>query len=225
MDDARARSAILAVLAVIGGWIQFAPFWHPLTNWLDAGRAHARRSRSRRTAQEALSSVLAVALGLAGHRGRLGDLRHRPRSPCRAAARVQRALEHKLYFDEAYDAVFYRPAAALATSAARATSRSPSSSRPAPTSARPRSTPAARRPPPPDRPAAHVRLLPRHRHGRARDRLPAGAMTVSRLHLAPHLAADRRGDRRVGAAALALRDRRARGARLAARGRHLDRAG
>ncbi len=34
---------ILAVLAVIGGWIQFAPFWHPLTNWLASGRAHARR--------------------------------------------------------------------------------------------------------------------------------------------------------------------------------------
>jgi len=28
---------------------------------------------------------------------------------------VQRALEHKLYFDEAYDAVFFKPAAALAT--------------------------------------------------------------------------------------------------------------
>src|SRR5205814_879076 len=25
---------ILAVLAVVGGWIQFSPFWHPLTNWL-----------------------------------------------------------------------------------------------------------------------------------------------------------------------------------------------
>jgi NADH-quinone oxidoreductase subunit L len=30
-------------------------------------------------------------------------------------ARVQRALEHKLYFDEAYDAIFYRPAAAFAS--------------------------------------------------------------------------------------------------------------
>jgi NADH-quinone oxidoreductase subunit L len=28
---------------------------------------------------------------------------------------VQRTLEHKFYFDEAYDAVFYKPAAALAT--------------------------------------------------------------------------------------------------------------
>jgi len=29
-------------------------------------------------------------------------------------ASVQRALEHKLYFDEAYDALFYRPAARFA---------------------------------------------------------------------------------------------------------------
>ena len=36
-------------------------------------------------------------------------------SPCRGSPRVQRALEHKLYFDEAYDAIFYRPAAAFAT--------------------------------------------------------------------------------------------------------------
>ena len=34
-------------------------------------------------------------------------------------------------------------------------------------------------PPAPDRPAAHLRLLPRHRHGRPGGRLPAGAMTVS----------------------------------------------
>ena len=36
-------SAILAVLAVVGGWIQFAPFWHPLTNWLDPVARNARR--------------------------------------------------------------------------------------------------------------------------------------------------------------------------------------
>ena len=35
------------------------------------------------------------------------------------AAALQRALEHKLYFDEAYDALFYRPAAAFATSLRR----------------------------------------------------------------------------------------------------------
>jgi NADH-quinone oxidoreductase subunit L len=32
---------------------------------------------------------------------------------------VQRVLEHKLYFDELYDAVFYRPAVLLATGLTR----------------------------------------------------------------------------------------------------------
>jgi NADH-quinone oxidoreductase subunit L len=105
--------AILTVLAVIGGWIQFEPFWHPLTDWL-APVAPTLGVAEPSVWQEALSSVLAVALGLSGiavawamyGTGRLAV----PRFP-----RVQRALEHKLYFDEAYDAVFYRPAAAAAS--------------------------------------------------------------------------------------------------------------
>jgi NADH-quinone oxidoreductase subunit L len=104
---------ILAVLAVIGGWIQFAPFWHPLTNWL-APVAPTLAAAEPSNWQEALSSVLAVVLGLAGmavawamySTGRIAV----PQFP-----RVQRALEHKLYFDEAYDAIFYRPVAAFAS--------------------------------------------------------------------------------------------------------------
>jgi NADH-quinone oxidoreductase subunit L len=105
--------AILAVLAAIGGWIQFAPLWHPLTDWL-APVAPTLGAAEPSDWQEALSSILAVGLGLAGMAvawamygtGRIAVPRF---------ARVQRALEHKLYFDEAYDAVFYRPAAAFAS--------------------------------------------------------------------------------------------------------------
>ena len=104
--------AILAVLAVVGGWIQFSPFWHPLTNWLEPVAATLGVAEPTNW-QEALSSILAVALGLAGMavawavygRGTLAV----PALPA-----VRRALEHKLYFDEAYDAVFTRPAAAFA---------------------------------------------------------------------------------------------------------------
>ena len=103
---------ILAVLAVIGGWIQFAPFWHPLTNWLEPV-ARTLAVAEPKSWQEALSSVLAVALGLAGmgvawavySDGRLAV----PRLPA-----LQRVLEHKFYFDEAYDRLFYKPAVALA---------------------------------------------------------------------------------------------------------------
>ena len=27
--------AILAALALVGGWLQWAPLWHPVTTWLD----------------------------------------------------------------------------------------------------------------------------------------------------------------------------------------------
>jgi NADH-quinone oxidoreductase subunit L len=103
---------ILAVLAAIGGWIQFAPFWHPLTNWLEPV-ARTLGVAEPKSWQEALSSVLAVLLGLAGigvawamyGTGRVAV----PRLPA-----LQRALEHKLYFDETYDRLFYAPAVALA---------------------------------------------------------------------------------------------------------------
>jgi NADH-quinone oxidoreductase subunit L len=101
----------LAVLAVIGGWIQFSPLWHPLTNWLDPV-ASTLGIAEPSSWQDALSSLLAVALGLAGigvawamyGTGRVAV----PRRPA-----LQRALEHKLYFDEAYDRLFYRPTVAL----------------------------------------------------------------------------------------------------------------
>ncbi|HET8894326.1 MAG TPA: NADH-quinone oxidoreductase subunit L [Gaiellaceae bacterium] len=103
---------ILAVLAVVGGWIQLSPWWHPVTSWLSPVAATLGVAEPPKS-QEVLASVLAVALGLAGvalayalyGQNRLAV----PRLPG-----VQRALEHKLYFDEAYDALFFRPAAALA---------------------------------------------------------------------------------------------------------------
>ena len=102
---------ILTVLAVVGGWIQFSPLWHPLTNWLDPV-AHTLGIAEPSNWQDALSSALAVLLGLAGiglawamyGTGRVAV----PRRPA-----LQRALEHKLYFDEAYDRLFYQPTVGL----------------------------------------------------------------------------------------------------------------
>ena len=108
---------ILAVLAIVGGWIQFSPFWHPVTSWLSPVAATLGVAEPTNT-QEAVASVLAILLGLAGVAvayALYGQKRFAvPRFPA-----VQRALEHKLYFDEAYDALFYRPAAALAASLRR----------------------------------------------------------------------------------------------------------
>jgi NADH-quinone oxidoreductase subunit L len=103
--------AILAVLALVGGWIQFAPLWHPITNWLEPA---ARPLIEARSWQEWTSSGIALALGLAGIG--LAWLLYGARKPrpIPRLAFAQRALEHKLYFDEAYDLAFYRPAAWLA---------------------------------------------------------------------------------------------------------------
>src|SRR5438105_5388660 len=98
--------AILAVLALVGGWIQFAPFWHPITTWLEPA---ARPLVEPRSWQEWTSSGIALALGLAGiGLAWLFYGARRPRPVPRVAA-VERALVHKLYVDEAYDAAFYRP--------------------------------------------------------------------------------------------------------------------
>jgi NADH-quinone oxidoreductase subunit L len=105
--------AILAVLALIGGWIQFAPFWTPLTRWLEPV-ARTLPIAEPTSTEEAVASILAVALGLGGM-AVAWAVYGRGRVAVPQLLRLQRTLEHKLYFDEAYDALFYRPAAALAT--------------------------------------------------------------------------------------------------------------
>jgi NADH-quinone oxidoreductase subunit L len=102
--------AVLAVLAVVGGWIQFANLWHPLTDFLEpAAESLVEPSGT----QELVTSILAVGLGLAGVlvAWQLYGVR---RAPLPEARFWRQLLEHKFYFDEAYDLVFYRPAAATA---------------------------------------------------------------------------------------------------------------
>ena len=106
---------VLAVLSVIGGFLQFAGVWTPLTTWLDPV---ARPLVEASGTQEAVSSVLAVLLGAGGIA--LAWLIYGSRTA--SAPRVawaQTLLERKFYFDEAYDFAFYRPAVFLATGLAR----------------------------------------------------------------------------------------------------------
>ena len=101
---------VLAVLAVVGGWIQFAPLWHPVSDWLDpVAPPLAVPSNT----QEALASLFAVLLGLAGI-GVAWLIYGAKRWRVPKLAFSQRLLEHKFYFDEAYDFAFYRPAVFLA---------------------------------------------------------------------------------------------------------------
>jgi NADH-quinone oxidoreductase subunit L len=101
---------ILTVLAAIGGFLQFAGVWTAISNWLDPV---ARPLVEASGTQEALSSVLAVLLGLAGIW--VAWLVYAKRSvQAPRLATVQVLLERKFYFDELYDLAFYRPAVFLA---------------------------------------------------------------------------------------------------------------
>jgi NADH-quinone oxidoreductase subunit L len=102
--------AVLAALSAIGGWIQFSPLWHPVETLL---QTVAEPVVSPKSWQEAVSSVLALALGLGGI-GVAWLMYGAQRVAVPRFAFAQRVLEHKFYFDELYDAVFYRPAVWLA---------------------------------------------------------------------------------------------------------------
>src|SRR5262245_3898871 len=107
--------AVLSVLSVIGGWIQFSPYWHPVETWLSTV---AEPLVTPAIWQEWTSIAISLLLGLSGiFVAWLIYGARRVAVPRFAFA--QRTLEHKFYFDEAYDAVFYRPAVWLALALGR----------------------------------------------------------------------------------------------------------
>jgi len=105
---------VLAVLATIGGLVVIPGVWEPFLHWIDETAeplVHAT------VAEDYGTSAIAVSLGLIGFflaRRAFHAGRQLVTSPG-----TWRVLEHKLYFDEAYDALFYRPAAALSVALRR----------------------------------------------------------------------------------------------------------
>ena len=99
---------VLAVLSVVGGLVSIPGVWHPFTHWIEeTGEAVVEPS----VAQDYGTSAIAVLLGLAGlFFARRAFQQGRELVP---QPGLWRTFEHKLYFDELYDALFYRPAAAL----------------------------------------------------------------------------------------------------------------
>ncbi len=98
--------AALAALSTVGGFLQFAPFWHPLSNWLaPVATPFAEATNT----QELVASVCAVAFGLAGIA--LAHALYVTKSS--PVPRTLPLLERKFYWDEAYDLLFYRPALLL----------------------------------------------------------------------------------------------------------------
>jgi len=93
--------ATLAVLSCVGGLLQWAPLWHPLSTWLDPVD---RPLIEPTNAQEWLTSGGAVLIGLAGIA--VAWVLYGARRA--KAPRTLPVLEKKFYWDELYDAVFYR---------------------------------------------------------------------------------------------------------------------
>jgi NADH-quinone oxidoreductase subunit L len=97
---------VLTVLAAVGGLIQIPGLWHLVSDWLDPV---AEPLVEPSLTQEYVTSAGSVALGLAGI-GLAWWIYGARRLTLPAAPFPRRLLEHKFYFDEAYDWVFYKPA-------------------------------------------------------------------------------------------------------------------
>jgi NADH-quinone oxidoreductase subunit L len=100
---------VLAVLATVGGWLQWSPQWHPFTDWL-APAAQTLAVATPTNTQEYYTSAATVLAGLAGI-GVAWAIYSERRIAIPAAPFWRRTLEQKFYFDALYDRIFYAPAA------------------------------------------------------------------------------------------------------------------
>ena len=100
---------VLTILSAIGGLLVIPGVWEPFYTWIDQVAAPLV---SPNVGQDYETSALAVALALVGFwlaRRAFASGRQIVTSPS-----TWRVLSHKFYFDELYDALFYRPAVGLA---------------------------------------------------------------------------------------------------------------
>ena len=107
--------AVLTVLSVIGGFLQVPGGWHLVDTWLDPVVESIPEASGALALFSILASLAAASGGIAvawALYRRPGD---RPAAIRRRYPWAARALEHKLYFDEAYDLTFYEPSSRLAT--------------------------------------------------------------------------------------------------------------
>jgi NADH-quinone oxidoreductase subunit L len=105
---------VLSVLATIGGLIVIPGVWEPFLHWIDET---AEPLVTATVTEDYGTSAIAVSLALVGFlvaRRAFSAGRQIVGNPG-----IWRVLEHKLYFDELYDALFYRPAAAVSNALRR----------------------------------------------------------------------------------------------------------
>jgi len=98
---------VLTVLATVAGFLQWAPLWTPLTKWLAPVAPPLVEATN---AQEWWTSALGVAVGLLGI-SVAWLLYSAKRVP---VPRTLPVLQHKFYWDELYDVLWYRSSDLLA---------------------------------------------------------------------------------------------------------------
>jgi NADH-quinone oxidoreductase subunit L len=108
---------VLAVLATVGGWVQWSPQWHPFSDWL-APAAQTLAAAAPTNTQEYYTSAATVIAGLAGI-GVAWAIYSERTMTVPALPFWRRTLEEKFYFDALYDRIFYAPAASIAASLRR----------------------------------------------------------------------------------------------------------
>ncbi len=101
---------VLAVLATIGGLVVIPGVWEPFLEWIDEV---APPLVVPTVSAEYLTSLISVSLAVLGIL--VARRAFRAGRELVPEGTVRTALEHKLYFDELYDAVFSRPAQTAAT--------------------------------------------------------------------------------------------------------------
>jgi len=105
---------VLAVLSTIAGFLQVPGGWHLVDTWLEPVVESVEEASGALAVFSILCSLAAASGGIAvawALYRRPGD---RPAAIRQRFPWAARTLEHKLYFDEAYDVVFYKPASTLA---------------------------------------------------------------------------------------------------------------
>jgi NADH-quinone oxidoreductase subunit L len=105
---------VLTVLSAVGGLVSIPGVWHPFSEWVgETAEAIVEPT----TGQDYVTSLFAVALGLIGFL--VAQRAFRADRQLVTSPGAWRALEHKLYVDELYDVLFFRPAVALANALRR----------------------------------------------------------------------------------------------------------
>ena len=105
---------VLAVLSTIAGFLQVPGGWALVDTWLDPVVESVPEAGGALAVFSILASLTAAVGGIAVAWAVYRKPSERSAAVRRRFPSAARALEHKFYFDEAYDLVFYKPTSAFA---------------------------------------------------------------------------------------------------------------